>query len=265
MNTYRGCIVNNMQKLASYPSKLQVLKQKPTVLYYLGNTQLLHKPIVAIVGSRKPGQYTKQITYKLANELAKRDVVVISGGAMGVDAMAHKGASAANTIAVVANGLDIRYPKVNEGLIKEIEEKGLVLSGFEKGFRATKWSFPKRNELVIALADAVVITQADLKSGSMISAKLAKKYEKKLYVIPHRIGESQGTNQLVQNDEAKPIYDIEQFADTFGKVESDKTNSDTFLHSYPSYEEAVAKYGSKIFEYELEGKIEIKEGRVYLK
>jgi DNA processing protein len=242
--------------------KLQSLKNKPKNLYYIGNTKLLTKPIVAIVGSRKANQYAKRVTYELANELAKRGVVVVSGAAMGIDALAHKGAGEKNTIAVVANGLDIRYPKVNAPLIQAIENHGLVLSAYEEGFYARPWCFVARNEIVVALADAVVIAHADSKSGSMVSAKLATKMQKELFVLPHRIGESEGTNELANNGEAKVIYDLELFCDRFGKVTQSEDAVIAFAKTHPSYDEAVAKFGDVIFEYELGGKIQIKEGRV---
>jgi DNA processing protein len=242
--------------------KLQSLKNKPKNLYYIGNPKLLTKPIVAIVGSRKANQYAKRLTYELANELAKRGVVVVSGAAMGIDALAHKGAGAKNTIAVVANGLDIRYPKVNASLIQAIENDGLVLSAYEEGFEARPWCFVARNEIVVALADAVVIAQADSKSGSMVSAKLATKMQKELFVFPHRIGESEGTNTLAKNGDAKVIYDIDDFCNRYGEISQSDDAVIEFAKTHPSYEEAVAKFGDLIFEYELNGKIAVKEGRV---
>jgi len=242
--------------------RLNCLKSKPKKLYYIGNLKLLEKPTVAIVGARKANQYSKQLTFQLARELAKRGVVIVSGAAMGIDAMAHKGAGAQNTIAVMANGLDIRYPKVNEMLIKEIENNGLVMSQFQEGFRATKWSFPVRNEIIVALADVVVIAQADSKSGSMVSAKIAKEQGKEIFVFPHRLGESSGTDALVQEGAAKVIYDIEKFCDRFGKLTTPSDELSEFLLSHPTYEECVARFGAKVFEYELEGRIIIRDGKV---
>lgn len=243
--------------------KLEALKSKPKALYYIGDTKLLTKPCVAIVGSRKASQYSKQMTFQLANALAKRGVVVISGGAMGIDTMAHQGAGAKNTIAVVANGLDIHYPKVNKNLLQEIEKDGLVLSQFEEGVSARSWSFVVRNEIVVALADAVVVAQAESKSGSMVSAKLAQQMKKSLYVLAHRVGESQGTNTLAKEGKAEVIYDIEEFCDQFGKVEQSQDELLEFAKKNPTYEEFVAKFGDKVFEYELEGKIVVKDAKVY--
>ncbi len=119
---------------------LESMKNYPKELYFLGNRELLERPKLSIVGSRRPLSYTKQFTHKLAKALASRGVVIVSGVAMGVDAIAHKGAGAENSIAVMANGLDIRYPAVNRTLILEIEQKGLALSQFPIGFKPTPWS-----------------------------------------------------------------------------------------------------------------------------
>ena len=264
MNISQGFMVAKMaiKEVGFEIERLSAMKSQLKNLYYIGDTKLLNKPSVAIVGARKANQYSKQLTFQLASELSKRGVVVISGAAMGIDAMAHKGAGADNTIAVVANGLDIRYPKVNEPLIKEIERNGLVMSQFQEGFQATKWSFPVRNELVVALADSVVIAQADIKSGSMVSAQIAKDQGKEIFVFPHRLGESSGTDALVQEGSAKVIYDINQFCNQYGIVAQD-SESIEIAENAISYEDAVAKYGDKLFEYELEGKVVVKEGMVF--
>ena len=129
------------QILTQYIPMLEGMKKYPSTLFYKGELALLQRPRVSIVGTRKPSNYTRQFTYSLAKALAKRGVCVVSGAAMGVDAIAHTGAGEGNTIAVVANGLDIRYPAINQNLIKGIEKQGLLLSQFNDGFRATGWSF----------------------------------------------------------------------------------------------------------------------------
>ena len=125
---------------------LDRMKKYPPELFYKGNLALLERPKVSIVGTRRPSAYTRQFTFSLARALAKRGVCVVSGAAMGVDSIAHEGAGSDNTIAVVANGLDIRYPVINRTLIESIEKEGLILSQFNDGFRATGWSFVVRNE-----------------------------------------------------------------------------------------------------------------------
>lgn len=234
---------------------------------YMGNLELLKRKKVAIVGSRKPTQYTSHYTYTIAKELARVGVCVVSGGAMGVDAIAHSGAGAANTIAVMPCGIDLRYPAINKALLNEIATHGLMLSQFDDGFKATNWSFVVRNRVVIALSDVVIITQADIKSGSMVSAEIAKEMGKEIYVLPHIIGESEGTNALLESGEAKGIYNIERFIERFGVAKKSFDVSDEFLcfcATRPSYDEAFKLYSDRLFEAELDGTIEIKDGRVCL-
>jgi len=241
------------------------LKKIPKNIWYIGNLDLLKRPMVTIVGTRRPSAYTKDLTYKLARELSKRGVVVVSGVAMGVDALAHRGAKEQNTIAVVANGLDIRYPAVNKKLIESIESKGLVLSIFEEGFRATKWSFVVRNELVVALGDCLIVTEADLNSGTSRSVEYAKRMKKEIFVIPHRLNESRLTNSLLEQGIAKPIYNIEEFANRYGSVGSNENEFIKYLNTKPTFDEAITAYGDKIYEAELEGIIAIENGYIVVK
>ncbi len=244
--------------------ELESMKKYPNTLFYEGNFALLQKTKISIVGTRKPNQYTKQLTFELASKLSSAGVCIVSGAAMGVDAIAHKGAGSSNTIAVMANGLDVIYPQVNRSLIEEIEKDGLTLSQFESGFKATKWSFVVRNEIVVALGDVLVVTQADLNSGTMRSVEFAKKMGKKIYVLPHRLKESQGTANLLKSGDAEAIYDIDAFVSSFNSNEF-TCKFDALLEycvNTPSYEEAVLKFGDKVFEYELEGKIRVDAGLV---
>ncbi|MEA2110536.1 MAG: DNA-processing protein DprA [Campylobacterota bacterium] len=253
-----------MQVVHSKIPKLESMKKYPKSLFYRGDLSLLKKNMISIVGTRKPNQYTKQLTFELATKLSSAGVCIVSGAAMGVDAIAHKGAGSSNTIAVMANGLDIVYPQVNRSLIEEIEKEGLTLSQFESGFKATKWSFVVRNEIVVALGDVLIVTQADLNSGTMRSVEFAKKMGKKIYVLPHRHKESEGTSSLLKSGDAEAIYDIDEFVSMFSSNES-TCKSDTFLNycmKTPSYEEAVLKFGDRVFEYELDGKIRVDDGFV---
>ncbi len=233
-------------------------------IYYKGFLNLLQKRRVSIVGSRKPNGYARRMTHEIALKLAKRGVCVVSGGAMGIDAVAHKAAGTANTIMVAATGLDIRYPAVNKHLIAEIEQKGLVLSQFGESTPARPYHFPLRNELTVALGEVLVVTCAEPDSGSMRSVEYAKKLGREIFVLPHRLGESDGTNALLKEGDATPIFDIDAFV---GRFSTDREEiADEFLlfcGTYPSYDEVVSRFGGKVFEYELEGKIIVKEGRVY--
>jgi len=246
---------------------LQAMKKYPERLFYRGDLSLLERPKVSIVGSRNISDYTRAMTYQLAKALAKRGVCVVSGAAMGVDAAAHSGAGAENTIAVMGNGLDIRYPAINQKLIEQIEQRGLVLSQFVDGFRATGWSFVVRNEVVVALGDILVVTQAEIESGSMRSVAFAQKMGKEIWVLPHRLTESSGTNRLLLDGEAKAIYDIETFAARFGVSASSETPKDAFFYfcqGVPTLDEAIERYADRVYEAELEGTIRIENGKVLL-
>jgi len=243
------------------------MKKYPSTLFYKGKLNLLKRPKISIVGTRRPSNYTRQVTYTLASALAKRGVCVVSGAAMGVDTIAHTGAGEENTIAVVANGLDIRYPAVNKNLIVDIENKGLLLSQFNDGFRAKGWSFVVRNELVVALGDSLIVTEADLNSGSMRSVEYALKMGKEIFVIPQRLDESLGTNQLLHHKQAKAIHDIEAFASMFGQVAQDELEKDDFFYfcqTTPTFDESIKKFGDRVYEAELEGVITIHNGIVRL-
>ena len=255
------------REVTEHIQALEAMRKYPDPLFYKGDLALLHRPKVSIVGTRNPSIYTKNFTYTLAKALGKRGVAVVSGAAMGVDTIAHKGAREENTIAVAANGLDIRYPAVNRELIGKIESKGLVLSQFDDGFRATGWSFVVRNELVVALGEILIVTEADLESGSMRSVEYALKMGKEIYVCPHRLDESLGTNRLLAEGKAKPIYEIEVFASKFGRQVSDEVPRDEFFYfcqSSPSFDAALERFGDRVYEAELEGVITIQNGIVML-
>jgi len=242
---------------------LDGMKKYPSVLYYRGNPLLLNRLKISIVGSRRPSAYTQQITYELSKKLSKAGVCIVSGAAMGVDAIAHNAAGPDNTIAVMANGLDIRYPAMNRSLITSIEHEGLAISQFEDAQKAAPWSFVVRNEVVVALGDVLIVTQADEKSGSMRSVEYALKMGKKVYVLPQRISESEGTNALLRDGKAEAIYNIDTFIAPYGQTA--KHLNDPFLlfcQNSPTYEEAVKQFPQEVFQYELEGKIDVVAGSI---
>jgi DNA processing protein len=238
------------------------IEQIQKELFYIGNLELLKSRKVSIVGTRKPNVYTQTKTKTLASKLSMAGVCIVSGGAMGVDAIAHSSAGVDNTIAVVANGLDIRYPSVNKKLIEQIENNGLMLSSFEVGHIARNYNFVQRNEIVVALGEVLVVAQADIDSGSMRSVEFALKEGKEIYVLPHRLDDSEGTNTLLKNGLAKAIYDIDDFVGMFGNVALSHVQDEflDYCKINPTYDDAVCKFGSKVFEYELLGNIEVKNG-----
>ncbi|RUM69864.1 MAG: DNA-processing protein DprA [Sulfurovum sp.] len=247
--------------------ELDAMKKYPKELYAIGNQELLKRPKVSIVGTRRPSNYTKQFTYALAQALSSRGVAIVSGGAMGVDSIAHHAGKPENSIAVVANSLDIRYPVINKNLIEAIERHGLMLSQFPATFKATPWSFVVRNELVVALGDILIVTEADENSGSMRSVEFALKMGKEIYVLPQQLDESRGTNSLLEQGLAKPIYNIETFANRYGVEPSSNVVKDDFFYfcqKSPTLDSAIEKFEERVYEAELEGIIRIEGGLVHL-
>jgi len=246
--------------------ELLSMKSYPKELFYDGDLNLLKRTKISIVGSRKPTQYSRQMIQKLSSSLSKNGICIVSGAAMGIDATAHNGAGSSNTIAVLPCGIDLRYPAVNKNLLNEIQKSGLLLSQFEYGFTATPWSFVVRNELVVALGDVLVVGEADVDSGTMRSVEFALKMKKEIYVLPQRLGESSGTNQLARDSLAKVIYDIDEFVSKFSLLQNIepmiKDDFIAFCTTNPTYDEALAKYPQRIFEAELSGEIEIRNGRI---
>ena len=244
---------------------LDAMKKYPEELCFIGKTTLLQRKKIAIVGSRKPNQYARNFTQQLASKHAHAGACIVSGGAIGVDAIAHKAAGAKNTIMVAATGLDKRYPAINKNIIESIEKEGLVLSQFKEKTPSNKYNFVLRNELVVALGEALLVTYADVNSGTMRSVEYALKMGKKIYVLPHRIGESEGTNRLLREGKAEAIYDVTAFvASLCGEEEMSEEIDDfrLFCKSEPTYEEAILRYASEIFEAELRGELTIENGRV---
>ena len=245
--------------------ELVSMKKYPDELFYIGNLELLKKRKIALIGTRHPNSYTKEFTYKLASKLSNVGICIISGAAMGVDAIAHQGAGTNNTIAVVANGLDIRYPSINKNLIIDIERNGLILSAYKEKEKAKNYTFVLRNEIVVALSELLIVTEADIDSGSLTSVNYALKMGKDVYTLPHRINESLGTQELIKKGLIKVIYDIDEFIYNISGVRNKLFEDEIlkFCSLNPIYEEAYNKYPNKIFEYELEGKIRVENGKVY--
>lgn len=257
-----------MARIEGEIEELYFMKKYPSELYYGGNLELLQKTKISIVGSRKPGKYSRMLIQNISSSLSKAGVCIVSGGAMGIDAVAHLSAGSLNTISVLPCGLNIKYPAINKKLLSDIEENGLLLSQFKEDFRATPWSFVVRNELVVALGEVLIVAEAEIGSGSMRSIEFALKMGKEIYVLPQRLGESGATNELLRTKKAKAIYDIDEFVAKFSNnIEVVDKKSNEFIEyckTNPTYEEALKRYSSRVFEAELLGEIRVENGIIRL-
>ena len=173
------------------------------ILYYKGDLSLLKTKSVAIVGTRRPDAYGKRVTEQFASEIASNGVTIISGLAAGVDGIAHEKALevGGKTIAVLGGGFNHIYPPFHAALAERIAREGLLLSEYAPQTLPSSFHFPVRNRIIAGLSDAVLITQAGEKSGSMHTKNYAIDYGKDLFVIPADITreESKGTNGILAN------------------------------------------------------------------
>ncbi|MDE5591897.1 MAG: DNA-protecting protein DprA [Helicobacter sp.] len=251
-----------MKELEKIPKELEHLKLQK--LYYCGNLELMSRRKITIIGSRNPNVYAQSFTKEIASRIVQCGGVVVSGGALGVDIIAHASALP-STIMVSPSSLDIIYPKTNQKIIQRIYQESLIFSQFPPSYFPRRYSFLERNKLVVGFGECVIIPQADSKSGSMQSARYALKMGKKIYVPPHRLRESEGTQRLAKNGYAKVIWDIDSFMeDFFGECLEVKAHDEIleFCQKNPFFEEAFLKFGEILFEYELEGKIRRINGRI---
>lgn len=185
----------------------------PKKLYILGKLPEKNLPTIAIVGSRKPTQYGREVTERLAGELARAGVVVISGLALGVDSIAHRAAleSKGTTIAVLANGLDAIYPRNHQDLAKQIVAKdGAILSEYKPGTPPLPFRFLERNRIVSGIADGIVVVEAATRSGTLSTAAHALNQNKEVFAVPGNITSplSSGCNALIKQG-AIPVTSTE--------------------------------------------------------
>lgn len=191
---------------------LQIIKtiaNCPKTLYFCGDIPEKRIPSVAIVGTRRPTAYGKEVTYKLASELAMKGIVIVSGLAFGVDSIAHKAALDAHgiTIAVLANGLDSIYPAAHKDLAQSIiRGRGALISEYPPDIQARGYQFLERNRIVSGLADTIIITEAASRSGTLSTAAHALGQGKDIFVVPGNITSplSSGCNALIKQG-AQPI------------------------------------------------------------
>ena len=172
--------------MSTFPERLRWIDDPPVALFALGDTALLNEPQVAIVGSRRPTPIGAKLAQSLAFDLSKLGVVVTSGMALGVDGLSHVGAmdGGSGTIAVLGCGLDIVYPARHKSLYERIIANGLLLSEYPLSMSPTRYSFPERNRIVSGLSLGVVIVEAAVKSGTLITARLALEQNKEVMVLP---------------------------------------------------------------------------------
>jgi DNA processing protein len=224
----------------NYPQRLLHCYDSPTLLYYRGNANVNALKILSIIGTRNNTEYGKQITEKLITDLQQHQVLIISGLAFGIDAIAHRSALQNNlsTVGVLAHGLDTIYPPQHKSLAKEMLMEGGLITEFVKNNKPDKHNFPKRNRIVAGMADATIVIETAIKGGSMITAELANNYNRDVFAVPGKTtdNKSAGCNYLIKNNKAILLTDATQLIDMMGwetKKAKQKLQKELFIDLSP--------------------------------
>jgi DNA processing protein len=227
---------------SNYPRRLLHCSDIPVLLFYKGNADLNIGKIVAIVGTRSPTQYGKEATQRLVKGLASSGsasaspgsalsgsassqsgsagsaspgILIVSGLAYGIDAIAHQAAldNDLPTVGILGHGLDRIYPEQNTSLAKKMVHQGGLLTKFNIDTRPDSHNFPLRNRIVAGMSDAVIVVETDNKGGSMLTARDAVRYKRKVFALPGRLNDPQsaGCNALIRNGQANLLINAQQF------------------------------------------------------
>ena len=174
---------------ACYPRALREIAQPPLLLFVIGNAELLNKPQLAMVGSRAPSIDGQQLAYQFAAQLSQAGFLITSGLALGIDGASHAGALSANlpTVAVMATGIDQVYPRQHQALAEQIKANGALVSEFPLGQAPRAQHFPQRNRIISGLSLGVLVVEAAIKSGSLITARCALEQNRDVFAIPGSI------------------------------------------------------------------------------
>jgi DNA processing protein len=196
----------------AYPPRLKEIYDLPPVLYVRGRLTAADEWCVAVVGTRRPTPYGRQAAEEITYGLAANSICVVSGLARGVDSIAHRAAldAGGRTVAVMACGLDIVYPPEHAGLAREIIERGALVGDYPPGTEPRGEFFPRRNRIMSGLSMGVLIVEGDVKSGAMITARLALEQDREVFAVPGSVFsvQSRGPNELIQQG-AKLVKRVE--------------------------------------------------------
>jgi DNA processing protein len=235
----------------AFPSLLKEIPDPPKELYYKGTLPSSSSVLIAVVGSRKYTEYGRRATESIIAGLSGYDVVIVSGLAFGIDAVAHRAALKHNipTVAIPGSGLDLSgvYPRAHRGLAEEILKKGgVLLSEYKDGTKIYPSNFPARNRIMAGISVATLIIEAKERSGTLITARLALEYNREVFAVPGSIfsDSSVGTNSLIR-DGASPVqsaHDIIEELHLIKLPEEDKLKKgQTFKNSVPFSEESISR------------------------
>jgi DNA processing protein len=215
----------------SYPSALAEIPDPPPILWCLGKSDLLARPMIAVIGARNASSLGTRMARKLAQDLGEEGFVVVSGMARGIDAAAHHAALGSGTIAVMAGGVDTIYPTENTTLAEEIVEKGLCVSEIAMSVTPNARHFPRRNRIISGLARAVIVVEAAAKSGSLITARNALDQGRDVLAVPGHPFDPRGSgcNMLIR-DGATLVRSAKDVIESIQRPEDNAANPPAIPH-----------------------------------
>lgn len=259
-----------------YPKKLRQISNPPAVLYADGEMPDVDSVLsIGVVGTRKASEYSSAVAKIMSAGCADGGAVIVSGGALGIDSQAHLGALSVGgkTIAVLGNGLGDDYLKANKQLRENIRQNGAVVTEYQPFCRASKSTFPMRNRIISGLSDGVLIVEAGIKSGSLITASYAAEQNRDVFVIPASILSSNfaGTNKLIDDGAivaTKPLSIVASYAGRYDTLDPDNIRDiDWYLknknkNSANAQKYTVPDFNAGMYEREAKSEREIAAGNL---
>jgi DNA processing protein len=229
---------------SAYPPLLRELYDPPAVLFYRGALPDPERPLAAVVGTRRPSGYAAAQAFDIARTLGREGVPVVSGLALGIDAMAHRGnlAGGGKTIAVLGSGPDMVFPATNRGIARAVlESGGALVSEYPPGTAPAKWRFPARNRIISALARGVLVVEAPASSGALITARFALEQGRDLWVASTGVASSRGEGcRALAEDGARVIGGAEEILAEWG-IEISGENMDSIFSGGSALASSLAR------------------------
>jgi len=232
-----------------YPSRLKHCEDSPILFFSKGDANLNSDKVVGVIGTRNMTEYGKEKCEELVKGLVPHDALIVSGLAYGVDSCAHKAAleSDLKTVAVLGHGLDRIYPPLNSSLAKRIEIQGALISDFVSQTKPDRENFPKRNRIIAGLCDAIVVIEAAVSGGALITADIANSYNRDVFALPGRTNDlfSKGCNSLIKINKAnllESVADIEYIMGWSVKKVKQSAKQQTIFVELDSKEQEVVDF-----------------------
>lgn len=244
-----------------YPSLLKEISDPPVFLFVRGQLPSFHKSL-AVVGTRRITQYGRVVTEQLVPDLVRNGFVVVSGLALGIDAVAHEATLQQKgvTVAVLGSGIDRVIPTSHEGLAQRIlNSGGALISEYPLGSPALKHHFPARNRIVAGLSRGVLVVEGGVRSGALITARLGLEYNRAVFAVPHSVHRNQlsGTNHLIRRSEAKLIEKVEHVLEEFQMQPQQKQRPIQFNEFEQTLLALIAEEGKSIDELTLSTRVNV--------